>query len=173
MAFDINNYLTEEKLETILVEVFGTVVRNKQFKPYRFRPDFRLDQEKIVVEFNGPNHFCDPNIISSDYHKKELIQSSGYQLIEIPYFVQLTREVTKFLFGIDGDYSFGFPHGFVNPKAETPSYFCIDGVIRYLKILKVFPNEVLEQCMESLDGTLGVPDYSEISVLLDELKEVL
>ena len=46
----------------------------------------------------------------------------GYKIIRVPYFVQLSSDVIKQLFGIDIDYKQIFPHGFIVDKNEVLPY---------------------------------------------------
>jgi len=68
-------------------------------------PDYFIESLRLVFEFDGPNHYNDSYKIMKDerkYKNLKYIQKNGkdvvLKIIRIPYFVQLTKDVAKFLF---------------------------------------------------------------------------
>tara|TARA_Y100000310_G_C20663817_1_gene806321 strand:+ start:516 stop:1109 length:594 start_codon:yes stop_codon:yes gene_type:complete len=153
-------WLTEKKLFNILKQLFpnNEIIHDKMFSlNHKFRPDYRIDDKKLCIEFQGHQHYTNSFHVYKDQIKKEIMESYGYNLIEIPYFVQLTNNITQFLFQdlVDDlnylkDYSDGFPHGFIHPNAQLPGEFSKFGNKRVLELLKKFPKEVFEDCIKSI-----------------------
>jgi len=108
------------------------------------RPDFRCEELKIIIEFNGdrcdtyPGHYSSTKRIITDLNKKERFEEMEYKVIEYPYFVQPSTDVIKLLFGLDYHYNQIFPQGFIDEKAKLPADFCELGVNRFLKELEYF-----------------------------------
>jgi len=157
------------------------IIHNKQLiiSDKKMRPDYRIPSKNLLIEFNGYHHFTNTKTIINDYKKKALILESGLNLIEIPYFVQLTENVTEYLFseftksGYIQDFSNGFPHGFIHPKAGMICDFCYLGLQRVIKIFREFPGEVKEGCFESIrvrSKVDGVPEaiYNPLLILKEE-----
>ena len=140
-------YLTEEKLGTVL-KIWGDTVQGQvSLKGTRFRVDFLVTKgtRKIFVEFDGYLHFTCPDQIERDTRKDLVIleQYPDYELVRIPYFVQLDVDTFKFYFKeelkLDIEY---YPHGFIDKKAKRPNAFCFQGVLKYKDILDKLPEEV-------------------------------
>ena len=94
--------------------------------------------------------FTKYEVVNRDNFKRNFHLFSGYKLIEIPYFIQLTENITEKLFGIKKDFSNGFPHGFLHPKVSLPGEFCKIGYERYLELLEYFGEEVKIDVFKSL-----------------------
>ena len=77
-------------------------------------------------------------------------------MIEIPYFIQLTEAVVKWLFGefvdkkLIKDFSNGFPHGFIHPKSKSFGDFCSKGLAIVDGLFRTAPAEVKWGCFKSL-----------------------
>lgn len=152
-------WCTENSLKWILKQLFPNeeIIHNKKIKFDKatgFRPDFLLKNKKIIVEFHGPQHFTNPICTIKDINKKDTAERFGYEYIEIPYFVQLTKNVLKSLFKdiiVNNDFSNNFPHGFIHPGALSFGHFSVSGLQRTIYFLKILPIEVKEQCFKSLE----------------------
>ena len=98
------NYLTETTLGVFLQNTFPNnwvhdkIVPNSNIKN---RPDYRCDELKMIVEFDGYLHYTSMKSILNDYKKDEVYKQMGYKIIRIPYFVQLESRTIKMLFGLD------------------------------------------------------------------------
>jgi len=112
-------------------------------KKVRYRPDFRSETLKMIVEFDGLQHFQNPTKIRMDGVKTELYQNLGYKVVRIPYFIQLTKGVVKKLFDVDINVdlfdentpSFGIKWN------NTPAFLCQAGIKIMAKIFKIFPQQ--------------------------------
>jgi hypothetical protein len=58
-------------------------IRDKQFKPYRFRPDFIFEKLKIVIEFNEFRHYSQASVILKDLEKFKEIKSEILNSLKI------------------------------------------------------------------------------------------
>lgn len=67
----------------------------------RKRPDYRSEELKLIIEFDGKPHYDKPQKIFDDYSTKELYEKYGYKVVRIPFFIQLTNKIVKQLFGVD------------------------------------------------------------------------
>ena len=137
-----DGYLDEKKLGQCLAEIFpdykfihdnavpGSGISN--------RPDYRCEELKLIVEFDGYKHYCEIDTIFKDRLKDEAYTSMGYRIVRIPYFVQLTSDVVKHYFGVDDvDMQINFPHGFIADKgAKLPAEYCSLGIVRFMNELR-------------------------------------
>lgn len=130
-------YLTEQRLGEILKNVlthytfeYDKVVPGSALR--RMRPDYRCEELKLILEFNGYSHYCNPVQILNDYKKMNEYKNLGYTVVAIPYFIQMCDEViTLITLGKVKKYKQEYPHGFIDNKAVLPSYFCSLGIVRY------------------------------------------
>lgn len=136
------DYLTENALIAILLKyVDKNGIFNKAFKPWKFRPDFVSHKHKIVVEFDGYQHYTVAKSVINDQIKDASIISVGYSVVRIPYFVQFTETIAKELFpNFEFDRSAYnlYPHGFIDSKVILPADFCSLGVYRFKKDMERF-----------------------------------
>lgn len=153
-------WLTESRLKNILHELFPKqeIISNKQIiiSTKKFFPDYRIQSKKIIVEFQGCQHFTSSKIVYKDSIRKKLFENEGYTFIEIPYFIQLTENVIEKLFPMVDlkDFTLPFypyPHGFVHPKSVVPGDFCIKGLDKYVELLSCYPDEVVHDIDRSLE----------------------
>lgn len=132
-------YLTEESLGKILKALYPNRIwdHDKRFKPinsamvYNFRPDYCCHDLKMCVEFDGPDHYTKANVIQADIKKDLTVQSLDYNIIRIPYFLQLKTDTIKYFFDIDVDFDYGFNHGFINKRVTLPANFCQQGIWKF------------------------------------------
>lgn len=157
-------YLTEEGLGIFLNVLYPDEfwIHNKSLnKKYKFRPDYVSEKNKIIVEFNGYRHYNNSRVIIHDEQKYKIEKDLGYEIIVIPYFVQLEEKTIKLLFKKDFKYELQYPHGFIDKKALLPCDFCYLGIQRFLNDLIYFDiikkdiiislkNKVLEKNNEKL-----------------------
>lgn len=69
----INGYLTEAKLESILKQIYQNVIHSFKIPETRYRCDYLIDN-KIVIEFDGDQHYRDVEVIYRDQIKDNLIK---------------------------------------------------------------------------------------------------
>lgn len=121
----------EEYLEVIFPG--SKWVHDKAFsKEHRIRPDYRCDDLRLVVEFDGTPHYTDPAVIVKDIRNQRIYEDHEYTVVRIPYFIQLTRDVVKELFGVDVGRDLCDP-SFPSMGKEwenTPAYCCTAGLKR-------------------------------------------
>jgi len=110
---------------------------------YRSRPDYRSEQLKLIVEFDGLPHYTNPDIIEKDLKNTELYMSFGYRVVRIPYFIQLTNKAVKTLFDIDvSEDLFDEQVPSLGIKGRnTPAYLCPAGIKRMAEEFKKFPEQ--------------------------------
>lgn len=117
----------------------------------RRRPDYRNDDLKIIVEFDGDKHYKEVSKIKSERNKTENYQNMGYRVIRVPYFIQLTPETISHLFGVEKNYTNGYPHGFIDKKASLPADYCEIGIRKFENDLNRFSflkKEIVESLKE-------------------------
>lgn len=147
-------YLTEKSLGELLKKLFP----NKDFIHDRIvpnsgtkrRPDYRNDELKLIVEFDGYRHYTTATKIYNERDKYNTYCSMGYKVVRIPYFVQPSREVIKHLFDKDVDIKQTYPQGFIDEKAMLPCDFCELGVEKFKEDLKRF-NYIEKEILDSLE----------------------
>lgn len=120
-----------------------------------YRPDYRSEELKLIVEFDGLPHYQDPDIIRKDFNSYELYRLNGYKLVRIPYFIQLTNDVVEKLFDRNCStqlFDPSIPSLGISGKC-TPAYLCIDGIKRMASEYKQFPQQydVNMQYLKSAD----------------------
>ena len=119
----------------------------------KIRPDYFCESLKIVVEYDGYQHYTDPFVILKDKYNTEALRSVGYTVIRIPFYVQLDKYAIKHYFNIDFNnllYDTCSDHGFIHPKATLPSQFCEHGIDKFNNDLCVLPKEVTNSIVNSL-----------------------
>lgn len=150
----------EENLGNKLRIIFGENVEILKRKKFIIDnlvtiPDYRIPSENLIIEFQGYRHFTDCRIAYKDIVKRDIMKKHEINFVEIPYFVQLTKNVINFIFKDIKinicDLSENYPHGFIHPKAEIVGNYCLFGLKIFNKIIDEFPIEVKENCFESLE----------------------
>jgi very-short-patch-repair endonuclease len=138
--FNTKEYLTEENLIEFVKEfISDDLILNKNFLSYKFRPDILINNSKIIIEFDGYTHYTQPYSILKDIEKDNIVDICGYNIIRIPYFVQLDKIVINYLFPQITIYKESeYKHGFIDKKAILPSCFCELGIQKFIKDLETF-----------------------------------
>jgi len=103
-----------------------------------YRPDYRNDELKLIVEFDGFLHYTSNKMVLGDIEKKKFFENLGYRYIQIPYFVQLTSKIIKLLFGVSTSIDQYYPQGFVDKNVILPSDFCERGIERFITDLEKY-----------------------------------
>lgn len=107
------------------------------------RPDYRSEKLKIIVEFDGLQHYSNPINIINDRQSTKLYQNLGYKVVRIPYFIQLTNKSVKQLFNVDVKEEL-FPKGIASLTIEghnTPAFLCPAGIKRMIEEFSKFPDQ--------------------------------
>lgn len=194
---------TGEMSEQNLVNVASILRPNNQWESQqRFYYDksnkrryYKVDcisyDGKIVIEYEGPNHYIDVWKALRDDARQQFFITAGYSFFRWPYYLQLTKSVAEYYFGpIDGQlYSEAIQEtygvssedsilacGFHSTK-NTPSNFTYLGVERFLSELRKLPKIVGEQVSESLrrysrdvgDKNLVLGTDERVHALISEL----
>lgn len=144
----INGYLTEAKLESVLKQIYQNVIHSFKIPETRYRCDYLIDN-KIVVEFDGDQHYRDVEVIYRDQIKDNLIKQLNLKIIRIPYFIQLNSQTFKFYFDKDVQIEQNYQHGFIDSKIY-PSYYCEQGIKRFKEEWELLPINIKQQIKESL-----------------------
>ena len=130
-------YLVEESLGEFLRDRLDPeIVRNRLVPGLarRFQPDYRSERYKMIVEFDGDQHYCVAKKVLEDVTRDEIFCTAGYRVVRIPYFVQLSGVVISRLFAelvVDQSDFLNFPHGFVADEVVFPANFCEVGIARF------------------------------------------
>ena len=170
--------MNEKILGLYLQEIFSTfeIVHDKKVPNSNvlFRPDYRIEELVLIFEFDGYGHFTNIKTIMNDKIKDKLYKKMGYTVIRIPYFIQLTEDVLKFIFQkYNNSYNYKtisstYPHGFIDKKATPPSCFCHQGILNYKNYLNVYQqipniisdiNKSLENLINSVKNELLIIPY--------------
>jgi hypothetical protein len=170
-------YLTEESLSEVLKEIFPSatfihdeVVLDSSIKG---RPDYRCEELKLIVEFDGDQHYRNVKKIKNELKKDLIYSGMGYNIVRIPYFVQISALLIEKLFNKGVKYQQTFPHGFISKTVIMPCDFCELGIKKFEMDLDKFSyakteiiNSLKEKAIELGDKELVVPPSLEY--LLDQ-----
>lgn len=159
-----NNFLNEKLLGLYVKYIFEEklgyeVIHNKKLPNIKelYRPDYRIEKIKLIIEFDGYQHFTNNKNIITDQIKDELYEKLGYRVIRIPYFIQLSHDVLERLFN---DYILDdividlhkirskYPQGFIDDKCVLPCEFTELGFKLFNKYIDLF--DVREDVYSSL-----------------------
>lgn len=130
-------------LDQLLTRLFDVDdwVQDKQIpnSGRHFRPDFRSETLKTIIEFEGLPHYQNPDMIIQDNRRRRFYESLHYGLVEIPYFYQLTQATAQHLFNTDKQQAhlvnldilpnIGYP-SFDRGLRNEPIYLCPIGIAR-------------------------------------------
>lgn len=178
-------YLDEAKLGHCLAELFPNYefIHDKAVPGAGIgnRPDYRCEELKLIVEFDGFQHYCQVDVIYKDRLKDATYTNMGYRIVRIPYFVQLTSNVVNHYFGVDDvDMQIDFPQGFIADKGEKlPAEFCSLGIARFideLHELNFIQNEIicsLKNKIKKYNGDSARVLPIEVTLCNKELKVLL
>jgi len=110
---------------------------------YKTRPDYRSENLKLIIEFDGLPHYTNPAIIEKDLKNTELYSGFGYKVVRIPYFIQLTNKAVETLFGVkvSEDLFDGIVPSLGIKGRNTPAYLCPAGIKRMAMDFKKFPEQ--------------------------------
>lgn len=129
-----------------------------------YRPDFRNERTRLIIEFDGIQHYTNPDNILKDEQRSKVYMDAGYNVVRIPYFIQLTNEVVKKLFGIDVQEPL-FDENIPSIGVEwrnTPAYLCPAGIKRMAEEYHRFPQQYeinlknLKDCRSDIRSGYGL-----------------
>lgn len=159
------DFITEKNFrEYVLDKLFPNQewVCNKTFEGGGlFRPDFRCEKLKLIVEFDGYQHYTQSKVISRDEKKKALFESLGYRVVNFPYWLQPDENVLSILFkGFSCDFKQQFSNshqGFMSDAFTDvlPADFCERGIARFEKELSMLDKTTLMRVYWSLDKKIA------------------
>lgn len=108
-----------------------------------YRPDYRSEQIKTVIEFDGLPHYQSPYSNIHDKEKDDWYKDNNYKVIRIPYFIGLTNSAVKQLFNRSVEIPL-FPDNIPSlssAEQNTPAFLCIAGIKRMANEFKKFPEQ--------------------------------
>lgn len=121
-------------------KALGLTVNNKVC---RKRPDYRSEKLKMIVEFDGIQHYTMPDRIKNDVLSTKFYESLGYKVVRIPYFIQLTNKAVKYFFNVDVKEPLFNEniHSMDKNERNTPAFLCGAGVLRMIEEFKYHPEQ--------------------------------
>ena len=121
-------------------KALGLTVNNKVC---RKRPDYRSEKLKMIVEFDGIQHYTMPDRIKNDVLSTRFYESLGYKVVRIPYFIQLTNKAVKYFFNVDVKEPLFNEniHSMDKNDRNTPAFLCGAGVLRMIEEFKHHPEQ--------------------------------
>lgn len=121
-------------------KALGLTVNNKVC---RKRPDYRSEKLKLIVEFDGIQHYTMPDRIKNDVLSTKFYESLGYKVVRIPYFIQLTNKAVKYFFNVDVKEPLFNEniHSMDKNDRNTPAFLCGAGVLRMIEEFKHRPEQ--------------------------------
>ena len=111
----------------------------------RIRPDYRCEKLKLIIEFDGVQHYQKPDRIKADLENQKVYIKNGYKVIRIPYFIQLSNNVVKLMFGRDVQeklFDESIPSLGVK-GCNTPAYCCPEGLKRMAREFHKYPTQYM------------------------------
>ena len=111
----------------------------------RYMPDLLSPSLKLIIEIDGLPHYTNPENIIKDREKDIEYANLGYEVVRIPYFIQLNRRSVKTLFDIEVDEElFNIRHPSLGVKwKNTPAYLCPMGIRRMMEEFNQFPDQYI------------------------------
>lgn len=117
----------------------------------KFDFELRINNRKIFVEFDGYMHYTNANQIYKDNEYSEIAKKHGYEVIKIPYFLQLDTEIFQTLFNVDLKNTTiltNYKSGFWSYCTNVAS-FCSLGLNLFKKQINSLPNYALQEIYDS------------------------
>ena len=153
MKVVIAGHLTEQKLASALKQITGERWGGAELKVVgsrrRWDMGFTDGSDRVVVEFDGDEHYRNTLKIKADQEKDAGARTEGLRVVRVPYWVQLDRVTLQHYFGLDAQIDQDFPHGFVTTKI-FPASFCEMGIERFQRELESLPAAVRTDVVQSL-----------------------
>ena len=135
-------YLSEENLGKLLENIFPgmEIIHNRKIPGYieKCRPDYRIPSLKLIFEFDGPTHYTNSKRILLDKKNDNFYHEVGYNVIRIPYFIQMNKTFYKNILNIERESDYNFPQGFIEKNIIYPADYCYAGLEKFTKDLEKF-----------------------------------
>ncbi|MFA5025062.1 MAG: DUF559 domain-containing protein [Candidatus Shapirobacteria bacterium] len=152
-------YLTEKKLGNILQVLFphSTIIYDRLLsKEIKLRPDYLIKEERLIVEFQGSQHYTKGFQVFKDSERITIFESLGFKVIEIPYFIQPTKDILSLLFGDytgvePEDMSNEYECGFIHPLSLSFGDFCSSGLNKAENFIKSLPVKEHNDILRSME----------------------
>jgi len=142
-------------------------------RPRRYICDAISREHKLVVEFDGVNHYMDTKVVLNDLERDKWFQSLGYIVVRIPYWIQLSSDVIHDLFHVEVhdkfcelNYSFYFPETKSVDPNILPGNMCELGRERFIREFNKFSTKIQVQILEDLLMCLKNVDDSLVEYFL-------
>ena len=152
------NYLTESNLKDIFKNTYKNynLIFNKKISGYF--PDIRIEELKLIIEFDGYLHYTDSLNCLTDIKKNLIYKNLNYKVVRIPYWIQLSEKTWNFYFkdilpvpdSIVNSKN-PYPNGFIHESCNLPPSFCDLGKLRYKKEFSDLPEQIKEEITDSLN----------------------
>jgi hypothetical protein len=147
-GIDIDTGLHRTGLDDYLKVIFPNVndwIHNKSHPNWKrkIRPDYRSESLKLIIEFDGLQHYNNIERIIDDQEKEKFYQGLDYKIVRIPYFIQLTNMAVKTLFDIKVEeplFNNSIPSLGINEK-KSPANLCPEGIKRMANDFLKFPDQ--------------------------------
>jgi hypothetical protein len=147
-GIDKDTGLHRTGLEKYLEIIFPNVkdwIHDKSCSEWKrkVRPDYRSESIKLIIEFDGLQHYNNIEKIIGDIEKTKFYKELGYKVIRIPYFIQLTNKVVETLFGVKVNeqlFNESIPSLGINGR-NSPAYLCPEGIKRMAEEFTKFPEQ--------------------------------
>ena len=109
----------------------------------RIRPDYRCERLKLIIEFDGVQHYQQPDTIKKDVVNQSLYKKLGYKVVRVPYFIQFTNDVVKTMFDRNVKQKLFDPTipSMGSKGRNTPAYCCPAGLVRMAEEFHKYPNQ--------------------------------
>lgn len=131
---DVNDWIHDQMIDNLPCE-----------QKSRRRPDYRSESLKLIIEFDGKQHYTSPDKILDDEKAVRFYTNLGYKVVRIPYFIQLTNATVKKMFGVTvNEPLFDETIPSIGSKGKnSPAYLCGAGVVRMAKDFSLYPEQYL------------------------------
>ena len=143
----LNRTGLEEYLAVIFPQIDDWVHDQKTGLSYagrklQTRPDYRSEALKLIIEFDGIQHYTKPDVIIKDEEKTSIYTQLGYKVVRIPYFIQLTNNAVKKLFNVEvREPLFDVCNPSLSATNGSPALLCNAGIERMAKEFAKFPEQ--------------------------------
>lgn len=136
----------------------------------KFRPDWRSELLKVVIEFDGIQHYVTPKATDANNERNRFYESLGYKVIRIPFFIQLSNNVVKKLFCVEvKEMLFDEKYPSMGTKKSSFAYMCPEGIKKAVNEFITISREQFIVNYEYLKS-LNNPKYTGIDYITKDGK---
>lgn len=113
-------------------------------KNVKTRPDYRSEELKLIVEFDGVPHYQSPIVVREDVRKTNDYIRLGYKVVRVPFFIYLNKYAIKELFDVNMEEDlFKYKVASISVKqGTTPMFFCPAGAKRMCEEFARFQDQL-------------------------------